>query len=520
MRFHFNPSFRESEFASAFATGMLLGLSFPSYPSIRLELLAWIALVPLLLASRRQMSWRRWFLAVYGAMLCFSLISLWWISMATLPGGLLTVAANAGFMTVPLLLFRLVSRYSGWRMGLFSLPFAWVGWEWLYMRQELSFGWLVLGNSQALLTPMIQYADITGVWGITFWLVLFNVLVADLLKSWRSSRPIVRMVVLFFMVLLPLGYAWQVQSHEGAWQGEGQEVEVAIVQPNMDPYRKWHYATRWQLMEELVAMGDRAVQNGTPDLVLWPETALPFPILDDYYKTYYSFLRDRVRLWGSALLSGISDVEHEPVQQAYNASMLLQPEVDHPQVYRKMRLVPFAERVPYLEFFPWLERFSVSLVGIGSWGKGEEQTIMELQLASGRQERFMNMICYESIFPGLVAGFVRQGAGFLTLVTNDGWYGKSYGPYQHAAIGRLRCIENRREMARCANTGISQVVDRFGQVKATVPWWKEDVLLSTVESGGPVTLYTRYPDLVPQISLFMTVLTLLWGFSFRSPGKR
>ncbi|TNJ37263.1 apolipoprotein N-acyltransferase [Prosthecochloris vibrioformis] len=520
MHFHFNLSSRESGLAPAVATGLLLGLSFPSYPFIRLELLAWVALVPLLLASRRRMTWRRWFLAAYGAMVSFSLVSLWWISLATLPGGLLTVAANACFMTVPLLFFRFVSRRSGWRAALFSLPFSWVGWEWLYMRQELSFGWLVLGNSQALLTPMIQYADMTGVWGITFWLVFFNALVTDLLDRPRSPWLAGRILLLFLMVLLPLGYAWRVEAQGKVWQDEDAEVAVAIVQPNMDPYRKWQYATRWQLMEELVAMGDRAVQDGAPDLILWPETALPFHILDDSYTAYYTVLRDRVQRWESALLTGISDVGYEPVRQAYNASMLLQPGVEHPQVYRKMRLVPFAERVPYLEVFPWLERFSVSLVGIGSWGKGVEHTIMELQLPSGRQERFMNMICYESIFPGLVASFVREGAGFLTLVTNDGWYGKSYGPYQHAAIGRLRCIENRREMARCANTGISQVVDRYGRVRAVVPWWQKEVLSSVIGSGGPVTFYTRYPDLVPVVSLGVTLLTLLWGLSFRLPGKR
>jgi apolipoprotein N-acyltransferase len=191
--------------------------------------------------------------------------------------------------------------------------------------------------------------------------------------------------------------------------------------------------------------------------------------------------------------------------------MLLMPGSSRVQVYRKMRLVPFGERVPYSEYFPWLERLSFSLSGISSWQKGSEATVMTFRSAEGRPVSMANIICYESIFPGQVAQFVLGGAQFLTLVTNDGWYGTSYGPWQHAAIGRLRCIENRRAMARCANTGVTLFYDTCGRSYAQTPWWQLSVLAADVPLENSLTFYTRHPDLVPLLCLTIAGVLFMLG---------
>jgi apolipoprotein N-acyltransferase len=178
-----------------------------------------------------------------------------------------------------------------------------------------------------------------------------------------------------------------------------------------------------------------------------------------------------------------------------------------PQIYRKMRLVPFAERVPYVDNFPWLGNLTFSLAGIRGWGKGKEASVMELSSSRSGKVVLANIICYESIFPSLVSEFVRKGARMLTLVTNDGWYGMSYGPCQHLAIGRMRCIENRRAMARCANTGITVVIDKFGRIMAEVP----------LESS--MTFYTTHPDLLPRAASAISVLILVVAFFKSRRGK-
>ncbi|MBM3162628.1 MAG: apolipoprotein N-acyltransferase [Chlorobi bacterium] len=512
--------------------GVLLGISFPSYPFIRLELLAWIALAPLLLSLQEEESFAKAYRKVWFCMLIFSSITLWWVCLATLPGGLLTILAQSFFLTAPFIAFLLVKRRKGFRPALFSLPFFWTAWEWAYMQQDLSLGWLTLGNSQAHLTGMIQYADITGVWGISFWLLSFNVLaVLVWSEKRRGAVPRRLLVAMTVLVVAPLLYAWAVFRDPRAGADTSGSVRVALVQPDIDPFRKWQRYNIADIMEIHYLLTSRTVLQDAPELVIWPETAIPFQILDSTYSGYLQSLRLSLREWRVSLLSGFSDIEYYHPDsaevksgrakydstssrffQTYNASMLLTPDFRKPQIYHKIRLVPFAERVPYVEYFPWLDRFTFSLAGITSWGKGTRSTIMEFDSRSNGRVKTANLICYESIFPGLVSEFVRNGAEFLTLVTNDGWYATSYGPYQHAAIAKLRCIENRRALARCANTGITAFIDRFGRVYREIPWWEERTLAADVPLENRLTFYTRYPDLFPKVLSVLSAALIVSAF--------
>jgi len=501
-----------ARYVPSLLSGVLLGVSFPSYPFIHLELLAWVALVPLLISLRMVEKSSELFRRTFVTMLFFCLIALWWVSLATLPGGILTILAQACFMTVPLFAFYAVKKKAGYRFALFSLPFLWVAWEWIYMQQELSLGWLTFGNSQANLNLMIQYADITGVWGISFWLVWFNVLAVLVLIG--SRKEVLRSVFsMLLMVLLPLLYSSLLLYRDRAFSSAEGQLRVALVQPNIDPHGKWVSNNSVDIMERYYRMTDIAVRNNRPDLVIWPETAIPFSILDSYYVSDLQFLRGSLRQWHAALLTGFVDLVHKGGRpdEAYNASMLLEPAKELPQIYHKMNLVPFAERVPYVDYFPWLENATFSLSGIKGWGKGRDVAVMKLSSSKG-EIVIANLICYESIFPGLVTEFVRKGARLLTLVTNDGWYATSYGPYQHLAIGRLRCIENRRAMARCANTGLTVVLDKSGRTISEIPWWEEQTLTAEVPLESTLTFYTSNPDLLPKVAAIISALLLLAAF--------
>lgn len=496
-------------------SGLLLGLSFPTWPSVHLEPLAWIALVPLLLSLEHEERFGPFFRKSWMAMLLFCLITLWWVSLATLVGGILTVFVQSLFLTVPLLVFYLFRKRAGFRPALLALPFVWTGWEWVYMQQDFSLGWLTFGNSQANLLWMVQYADVTGVWGISFWLVTFNVLALSL---FRAKRPLaVRagiVMIITLMIAVPLLYARQIFRNTPS-KATSSEVRVSLVQPNIDPHEKWAGLGPVQTLSRLYSLTGEAVSAERPELIIWPETAIPFSIRLPENRPYMNSVRRMVERWNTPLLTGFPD--EEPVAPrseggdavaasggefaAYNASMLLSPADGPVQIYRKMRLVPFGERVPYSDYFPWLEKLSFSMSGISSWQKGRTATVMRFTSRDGSPVSMANIICYESIFPGLVSTFVKNGAQFLTLVTNDGWYGTSYGPWQHAAIGRLRCIENRRAMARCANTGVTLFYDTCGRSYAEIPWWQPSVLTAEVQLENGITFYTAHPDVVPQACL-------------------
>ena len=525
----------QSRYASSVLTGVVLGVSFPSYPFIRLELLAWFALVPLLVSLRNVERAGELFRRVYIAMLLFCLISLWWVTLATLPGGALTILAQAFFLTVPLFGFYAIKKIAGFHFALFSLPFLWVAWEWAYMQQDLSLGWLTLGNSQANLNLMIQYADLTGVWGISFWLVWFNVLIVLAVTGSRKDA-FGCVAIMALMILAPLLYASSVMPQDGLPALEIRKLRVTLVQPDIDPHEKWLHNNSVDIMDRYYSMTKRAVRENRPDLVMWPETAIPFYILDHAYADDLQTLRSSLRGWDAALLTGFSDIVYYPAAsqtdtentdqsmkryfETFNASMLLEPGNGTPQIYRKMRLVPFAERVPYVDYFPWLGHLTFSLVGLNGWGKGSETTIMQLHSQRNGKVKIANIICYESIFPGLVTEFVRKGAEVLTLVTNDGWYATSYGPYQHLAIGTLRCIENRRAMARCANTGLTVVINKYGRIIAEIPWWQERTLTAEVPLESTLTFYTSNPDLLPKAAAAVSALLFLIAFLKKTTSSR
>lgn len=501
-------------------SGLLLGVSFPTWPSVHLEPLAWVALVPLLLSLEHEERFAPFFRKVWAAMLLFCLIALWWVSLATFAGGVLTVFAQSLFSTVPLLFFHLFRKRAGYRFALLALPFIWTGWEWAYMQQDLSLGWLTLGNTQANLLWMVQYADIFGVWGVSFWVVTFNV--CALLLFRRKELPVVRagvVTLMAVMIVTPLLYARHVFDLADSRAAQP-SVRVALVQPDIDPHEKWDVLSRDETLFRLYSQTAQAMDAAyRPDLVIWPETAIPFFILEPVNRPYLLSLRQMVERWQTPVLTGVPDSEPlagrygrgdaaasgigdlPEAWATYNASMLLLPGGGPVQRYRKMRLVPFGERVPYSEYLPWLESLSFSMSGISSWHKGQEATVMTFTTPEGQEVRMANIICYESIFPGLVTRFVRNGAEFLSLVTNDGWYGTSYGPWQHAAIGRLRCIENRRAMARCANTGVTLFYDRCGRSYAEIPWWQLGVSAADVPLETVLTFYTKHPDLVPHACL-------------------
>jgi apolipoprotein N-acyltransferase len=526
-----------SRYTASLFSGILLGVSFPSYPFIHFELLAWVALVPLLFSFQRIEALGDFFRRVYLCMFIFCLISLWWVSLATLPGGVLTIIAQAFFLSVPLLVFYAVQRMAGYRFALLSLPFIWVAWEWLYMQQDLSLGWLTLGNSQATLNLMIQYADLTGVWGISFWLVWFNVLV--ILSLTGSRKDVIRSLIgMALLIIAPLLYSTAMFYREQPVKGQEQHLRVTLVQPDIDPYEKWAGNNSSDIMYRYSQLTGRAVRENRPELVIWPETAIPFYILDKPYAEDLLSLRISLRRWNTALLTGFSDIVRYPAATSlipenagkfdqmrhqlfenYNASMLLVPGSSAPQIYHKMRLVPFAERVPYVEYLPWLGNFTFSLSGITSWGKGVDTTVMELPTLRYGKVVTANIICYESIFPGLVSEFVRKGARFLTLVTNDGWYSTSYGPYQHLAIGRMRCIENRRAMARCANTGLTVFIDKYGRTMAEIPWWQERTLTADIPLESSLTFYTRNPDLLPKAASVVSAMLIIVAFVRRGRGQ-
>jgi apolipoprotein N-acyltransferase len=539
-------------------SGLLLGLSYPSYPYVRLEVLAWVWMVPLLLSLKEVQSLPRFLGRVYLAMLVTSIIGMSWLMMSTVLGTLLLFFVGAGIFSVPFVAFYFVRRTLGWRAALCSAPVVWTAWEWLYLQSEGSIGWLAMGVTQSNLHWLVQYIDITGLWGITFWLVLFNVLVVmaveggqfsvfslrfsveSLLKTQNAKRKTASLRLAFvscLMLMIPLGYsAYVFVKAARIPEAAGREISVLLVQPNVNPWEKLTEQSRPAVLRKTISLTNRALAEleTKPDLIIWPETAVPYVISEQ--KNVRETVYRGVTRWETPLLTGLFDLgEKSGVagdlgvsapevgqrrREFFNGAALLSPgpeevgkrlTVESSPVYHKRVLMPFIERVPYIDRFPALQWLAIDFGAGDRISRGREATVFPLRTRRGDETKVAAAICYEYLYPAEMAELVRNGAQMVALITNEGWFSRTHGEYQMAAFSRLRSIETRRAMARTANTGMTWLVDPYGRVHEQAPWWSEQTLSGKVALSDEMSFYVRYTDYLPKACVWLTLALMAFA---------
>ncbi len=528
-------------------TGILLALAYPPIPT---GALAFVAFIPFFFLFEEIGTYWRGFRYAYFAFFVLNVLTLYWTggfthgrdSYMMIAGGLLLLA-HPFFFCVPILAFICIRRAFGYRAAVLAFPFLWVAFEYLHASTELSFPWLTLANTQTYDRDAIQFISITGSYGLTMWILWINVLTYSALSSvgprgWRTRRvilPIAGAILLLTAVEL---YGSGVISASKT-EDEGSEIppfRVALIQPNIDPFEKWAGSPSASL--DILGDMTRQAARTRPDLILWPETAIPFyvtlspPGSSPFVRT----IKGMVDSTDTPLLTGMPEMlyfqpgDHPPksskrdaqgnAYETFNASMLIAPQTDEIQRYEKIRLVPFAERVPFSEQLSFLNAMRWNF-GLGGWGIGRDTTVFSVRARSLQRYGFANLICYESMYPDFVAEFVRRGADFITIITNDSWWGNTSGTYQHRQAAVLRAVENRRWVVQCANGGLSFSVDPYGRLgKSTVMYLKE-TLEATIEPRSDLTWYTAHGDWFAGASTTVAVaLVLLSCFSGTRPRNR
>jgi apolipoprotein N-acyltransferase len=329
------------------------------------------------------------------------------------------------------------------------------------------------------------------------------------------------------MLLPPLAYSAYVFTRAAHASSEGKpEISVLLVQPNVDPWEKMEQEERANTLGKTMALTDLALSGIKPDLLIWPETAVPYALLQD--EAVRDFVSQAVARWDAPLLSGTFDLRADQVAQAnsalaknqpeavqlFNAALLLAPGQKQPDakygvsssaVYHKQVLMPFAERVPFADRFPALERLAFDFNVGGNFLPGREATVLSFRDRQGCEHTLAAPICYEQIYPAKVAELVRNGAQMLAVLTNEGWFAKTHGAYQIAAFSRLRAIETRRAVARTANTGLTCLIDEFGRTVEQAPWWTEQTLFGRVQLSDEQSFYVRYTDYFPRACLALAL---------------
>jgi len=511
--------FLENKWALSITAGVLLGLSFPP---VDLSFLTFPAFILLFFLSDKCDSNKQLAYYSYAGFVVWNLIGTYWLMMASLVAGIAAVLANAAIMTIPLVLFRVFSKRfdKKWLVALLQAS-IWVSYEFLHHNWDLSWPWLTIGNAWANQVSLIQYISATGHLGITFWVVFTSALAYLALKD--KSRTLA--IATTFSLLLPSGVSL-LMFLNSTEPPASETTSVAVIQPNHDSYQSHGgLGSHSVLLDSLFSITNK-VRNEDTELIVWPENAVDAGIYMNSLTA--SMISDSAKKWNSSLITGTGlftlydeppalyrDTMRGKARNYFNATLYVNADGDRSR-YDKHNLVPIVERFPFVEFFNAVDIFEWMDWGkIMQFGKGLEATSL-------KTEEFITqgLICYDSVYPSWIRNFVQDEADFITIITNDGWWGNTSGHYQHFAYARLRAIEFDRWIVRSANNGFSGIIDPEGNVLQKTNYWERTGFTFDVPSKSTKTIYTKFGDWLGYLCLVLSVggCSLILLRRFRKPS--
>ncbi|MBM3242677.1 apolipoprotein N-acyltransferase [Candidatus Poribacteria bacterium] len=527
----------------AILSGIFLVLSLPSF---NLSFLAWIALVPLLIVIQNVSVKTAFGLGLVTGIFYFLGMTYWIIPLApyaniaitTFAALLLTgylcvyvgcfvVLLKVGITVLPLskkdapmakLQFDLVF--------IFLAPIIWTALELIRSWLLTGFPWGSIGYSQWNNLPAIQIASSVGVYGISFIVVLVNAAIARfilVLSEWRRGLYAVILPAVILIAIFTYGFIQLAQSPSG------QKLKIAIVPGNIPQMEKWKGDNLNSIFNKYVKTTERLAGEKL-DLIVWPETCIPANLL--IHPMMFNEVKSTTQLLQAPLLFGIPYYDDNKI---YNAVFLLSSDGAILGKYYKIHLVPFGEYTPHILKQMLPEAIREKVIGVMDFDKGETFTLFPLPSAPPSPPRqrggwggdiradvgslrnpsaatfptdspkFGIVICFESAFPGFFRKFVKSGANFMGVVTNDAWFTGTAAPEQHFTMSVFRAIENRVSLFHAANGGISAIIDRFGQISPKVVKYPEnDFIIGEIYLSQEKTFYTRHGDWLPQLCLLLT----------------
>ena len=500
-----------TDYLPALISGVLIVLAFPVFD---LYLLAWVAFIPLLLSLWKKSPGEAFQAGfVFGVVYFFG--TLYWIYHSiNFYGGVSFVAS----ISIVLLLCCYLSIYPAVFAYFFSSfikktrlpalligPVLWVVLEFVRSYAFTGFPWSSIGYSQYKFLSVIQVSDITGVYGISFLVLAFNCAIVDglLIKARIRKMPlfplsytIIGFIIFFIVIVSSIGYGfWRLGQDR-----TGHLVKAGLVQGNIEQDKKWDPVFQKYVMDTYIGLSLDAAGR-SPDLIIWPETAVPFIFGDDkknteqlleFQRTLKSYL-----LFGSVLEKKTSSDQISLT----NSVILLDKEGKKTYQYDKIHMVPFGEYVPLRSVLFFVDKL---VTGIGDYIPGNQYIKAETPFGS-----FAPMVCYEIIFPGLVRKFYSKNGDFIVTVTNDAWFGNTAGPYQHFSMAVFRAIENRKPVMRSANTGISGFIDSNGRIIARTELFQRQVVTGEIKTDNTLTYYSRYGDLFAYCCIVISAILFI-----------
>ncbi len=524
----YQKSLKEHPMKMGWATlsGVLLWLGFPMSP---LTPVMFIAFVPLLMVEEAVLrekdttNKKAVFKYSYHAFMVWNILTTFWVGNTAFIAGVVAMAMNTLFMTIPVIAYHQTRQKQGDHWTSFAAFAAyWITFEFIHQQWELSWPWLTLGNAFARYPSWVQWYEYTGAFGGSLWILSINLLLFHVLKnrnailpSWdrrlagKAAWPVLLVIVPLSLSLL-IYHTYQEKTVATA--------ETVVVQPNFEPhYEKFDIPESMQMKRFL----DLSSQALTPesDYLVFPETSFDgintrAMDSDPVVENLRGFISRYPRLH---LVTGISGYHiyapgedhsapwvRERIRyrdtlyyEGYNAAIELKADTDSVPLYKKSKLVPGAEILPFRRLFfflkPLVDKLGGSMEGFGR------------QRERGVFGPVAPVICYESVYGGYMSGYIRHGAQVIFIITNDGWWDRTPGHLQHLAFARLRALEFRRDIARSANTGISCFINQRGDISQPLPYGEAGVAKGMIHLNDSMTFYARWGDYIAWLAVMATI---------------
>ena len=502
--------------------------------------LALFGIVPLLCMDRiaTLTEKKRVWIYHYSAFVLWNAITTFWVCNATVGGGIFAVLANSLQMSTIFGLFRLSKKKFTGTLPYIFLMVTWIAWERFYFDAEISWPWLVLGNSFARTTWAIQWYEFTGSLGGSLWIWLSNLGIFGLLVSlsdgswstWHIKAKSAAVIGLAALLIAPPVISGVIGKEYKDSMHADEMLDVLIVQPNIDPYNKFQAMTQDQQNAILEGMITKELEyrkndsTAAPLLVLTPETFTSDIIVGQYERsrTWRRFTALLENYPNVNMLFGASAYDYINSQEApsytardlgqglwvesHNSALMIDGS-RRTEIFHKSKLVVAVEHTPYPRFFCPIDNMLGGVMGrcVGQ----DEITLLDVEDIEGHKTPIGCAVCYESVYGEYYTDYIRKGARAMTIITNDAWWGDTPGYRQHLSYASLRAIETRRAIARCANTGISAIISPSGEIMQPTPWWEQAVIKGQIPLRDVITFFVSHGDITGRVCSFIHWLLLL-----------
>ncbi len=516
----------KNDWLLALLSGILFSLGWPTYGFPAFLFIAFFPLLFIIENKIKHPANKKLFLKIYLAFFLWNLLKTWWIWNATPFGGIFAVIVNSLLMSLVFMSYYFVRKHIPLSMALAYFISIWIAFEKFHLNWDFSWPWLNLGNGFATYPKWIQWYEYTGTFGGSLWILVINVMIFTTLRKYILQPNHfflkLRLFRIGLWIGLPLLFSFYLFKN---YHEKGETAKVLIIQPNLDPWEEKFEYTNEELAKDILKLAQDEV-----DLIIAPETAIAqyTEIKNFQYTKAYAVFKNFIESHPqTAIITGVDFIHwYEPKSKIpetanstrngrwydiYNSAVLIDQNSGF-KVYHKSKLVVGAEFTPYAKYLkPLIGDFMINLgTSMGSNVTQKERIVF---IVRNGKIKVAPIICYESIYGEYVTQYVKKGANLLAVITNDGWWKNTEGHRQHLSMSQLRAIENRRDVVRSANTGISAHINQKGEIVQSLGYEKRGALLAEVHLNEDKTFYTLQGDYIARVAIFMAILLFIYTFS-------